>query len=228
MTLEYFDAYVAAGFKPIAVNIYTKKPAESNWNKKWSVERWRKYFEKDVYNIGILLGNVIDIEADCQYSNDLLDDMIGNQKHIKFTSYRSTHHLFFNEDKTLNFLKIKGIEFRGHGLHSVVPPSVHENGYQYKFCKDNFFTLTYMPETLKKLYEDFKSVKNSIVTYNTKKKIVYKNNCKTKCNKCKTDVFINRNRLRCEVKIFMGMNELWQCHKCRKIKITKLVKKMLN
>lgn len=228
MLLKYFDAYVNAGFKPIALSPYTKKPIEPNWNKKWSSSRWRKHFESDVYNIGILLGNVIDVEADCERSNDMLDDLLKNHRHIKFHSFRSTHHLFLNDDNKFRFLKVNGIEFRGYGLHSVVPPSWHQNGFQYKFAIDNYFSLTYMPDNLKKIFHDNFSTKSNKNKYLYKKNIVYKNNCKTTCKKCGEQKFINRKRLSCEVKIFLNMNSNWLCHKCRDFSITKLVRKNLN
>ena len=40
----------------------------------------------------------------------------------------------------------------------------------------------------------------------SKKKIIYKGNCKTKCNKCNELFFINKKRLSCEVKIFSNKN----------------------
>ena len=228
MFLKYFDAYVTAGFKPIALSPYTKKPIEANWNKKWSVRRWRKYFENDMYNIGILLGNVIDVEADCERSNKILDDLIQNHQHIKFHSFRSTHHLFLNDDHKFRFLKVNGIEFRGYGLHSVVPPSWHQNGFQYKFASDNYFKLNYMPESLQKIFHDHISNKLNSNKYASKDNIVYKNNCKTICKQCGEKSFINRKRLICEVKIFSNMNTTWLCHKCRKCSITKSVRKMLR
>lgn len=228
MIEKYFDAYVCAGFRPIALNPYTKKPIENNWNKNWSAIRWRKYFENENCNIGILLGNVIDVEADCESSNKLLNEIIGDHKHVKFTSSRSTHHLFINEDKKFKFLKVNGIEFRGHGLHSVVPPSIHQNGKQYKFTADNNFVLTYMPEDLSKLFSDSLSKKSNENKFFSKKSIVYKHNCKTICKKCGRLNFINRRRLACEVKIFSSMNSIWLCHKCRETKITKMVRKMLK
>ena len=227
MFLKYFDAYVSAGFKPIALSPQTKKPVELKWNKNWTAERWRKYFETGDYNIGILLGNIIDVEADCRSSNKLLNELIGSQKHIKFQSYRSTHHLFINDDSKLRFLKIHGIEFRGYGLHSVVPPSIHQSGYQYNFCSDNDFLLTYMSEGLNKIYSDYKASLHNKNKVLSKKKIIHRGSCKTKCNKCNDLVFINKKRLSCEVIIFSNKNKSWLCHKCRDESITAQVKKML-
>ena len=168
------------------------------------------------------------IEADCERSNNLLNSLIGDHKHVKFTSFRSTHHLFINENKNFKFLKVHGIEFRGHGLHSVVPPSIHQNGKQYKFTIDSSFKLSRMPERLSKLFHDNLSKKNNENRYFLKRKKVFKHNCKTICKKCGEDKFINKKRLACEVKIFADMQSPWLCHKCRNFSITKMVRKMLN
>ena len=96
--LNFFDKYVAAGLRPIAVYCDTKKPIIAGWNENWTIERWRPYFENGNYNMGILLGNIVDVEGDTEEANDLLERMIDGALRPKFRSSKSIHNLFINPD----------------------------------------------------------------------------------------------------------------------------------
>ena len=74
--LDYFDGYVKKGLKPIAIHKESKRPIEKEWNLNWSVQRWRDYFHTYQYNMGIILGDIIDVEADCKNASILLESLI--------------------------------------------------------------------------------------------------------------------------------------------------------
>lgn len=216
--LPYFDGYVSKGLKPIAVYKYQKRPVGEFWNKNWSINRWRPYFETDKYNMGIILGDIIDVEGDSEEACEFLEKMIKNVKRPNFRSSKSVHNLFLNPDPNLTRTVINGIEFRGYLHQSVVPPSFHSKGCKYSFLDNSKWPIPPMPDELKDFY--FKNKKEVIVKKPRRKKIKqdYK---KTTCNICKDFFYIHEKRLLLEVKAFKEFNLLWMCRGCRKIDIKK-------
>ena len=112
--IRFFDKYVELGLKPIPIYHNSKTPVASKWNENWSVKRWRPYFEESEYNIGILLGDIIDVEGDSEEANDLLERMIDGCERPRFRSSKSVHNLFINPDPSLTRFVFNGIEFRAH------------------------------------------------------------------------------------------------------------------
>jgi hypothetical protein len=216
--LKYFDGYVNFGLKPIAMYLQSKKPVSAKWNENWTVERWRNYFDsKDQrYNMGIILGNVIDVEADDEESNRLLNSLLGNVPHPTYSSARSIHHLFLTPDPTLTFQKIQGIEFRGNKVCSVLPPSIHESGIKYKFLKTSQFVLNALPDDLLDFY--WKNKKENKSKFLLQKKELKPEHKKTICKICGQKKFIHKKRLILEVKAFEKHNLLWMCHTCREVR----------
>ena len=218
--LKYFDGYVNCGFKPIAMFLKTKKPVSERWIENWSVDKWRNYFagEEQKYNMGILLGDIVDVEADSEDSNEFLNKLVGNVPHPAYQSSRSTHHLFLNPDSNLTFCTFHGIEFRGNRVCSVLPPSIHETGIRYKFLKESTFTLSAMPKDLLNFY--FQNKPKKVATkFRPNKPLLKPDHEKTICKVCKMQTFIHRKRLILEVKVFAKHNLPWMCHSCRKIDV---------
>lgn len=217
--LKYFDGYVNFGLKPIAMYLNSKKPVSDKWNENWTPERWRGYFDSDVqkYNMGILLGNVIDVEADDEDSNRLLDSMLGDVPHPAYASARSVHHLFLTPDPTLTFQKIQGIEFRGNKVCSALPPSIHETGISYRFLKTSQFVLSPLPDDLLDFYWENKKEEVS-QTFVHKKPELKPGHKRTTCKICGQKKFIHKKRLILEVKAFAKYKLCWMCHACREIR----------
>ena len=216
--LEHFDLYVKIGLKPIAIFKGTKCPIGNNWNKDWSVEKWRSYFNYNDYNMGILLGDIIDVEADTEESNDLLLRMIDDMPHPMFRSSKSIHHLFINPDKNLTRSVYGGIEFRGHLHQSVLPPSIHSDGSRYRWLLKCKFPIPQMPDELLRYYlANKKEDKPHRVISKTKKRKVKENYKRTECRICKNKFYIHKKRLILEVKSFKEYNLPWMCHGCREI-----------
>lgn len=215
LMLNYFDKYVRWGLKPIAVYRQTKCPIGKSWNENWSPEKWRHYFEQDdKFNMGIVLGDIIDVEGDTQEANDVISKMTHRIDHPMFVSSKSVHHLFKSPDPTFRMWKFKGIEFRGDKHQSVVPPSKHEQGETYSWLK--ITKIPPMPQELWQFYLD--NFRHTEIRYKEtgKNKEGY---IKTTCNSCKKQVYIHKKRLKLEVQAFREHNSLWFCHQCRKIDV---------
>jgi hypothetical protein len=219
MLLKYFDGYVRMGLKPIALHPLSKKPVLNGWNKNWSVNKWRHFFETDTYNMGILLGDIVDVEGDTPQANAFLAKITKNIPHPTYRSSKSTHHLFINPDASLTRQTFKGIEFRAHNHQSVVPPSKHLDGACYKWSKDTKFPIPEMPQELVSLYLENKKNNSCVRKYDKYGK-------KTQCNCCNQKFYINRTRLKLEVYAFRQIGRLWMCRKCRDIDIREACRKL--
>lgn len=214
--IDFFDSYVEMGLKPIPISRYSKRPICKDWHSNWSALRWRSYFHQDKFNMGILLGDIVDVEGDSFYANNLIEKLIGNCPHPKFSSSKSIHHLFKTPDKNLTRIAYKGIEFRGQNHQSVVPPSVHGTNISYRWIQGSVFEIPEMPIDLLDYFYKIQSIKIKAKSSSTqKKKALYSTICKS-CNK---KIEINKKRLSLEVKAFADMNLLWACRKCRNIDI---------
>lgn len=223
-SLEYFDKYVSKGLKPIAIYKNSKRPVGNEWNQNWSIEKWRPFFLDEEYNMGIILGDIIDVEGDCPESCDLLERMIDGVKRPKFRSSKSVHNLFQTPDPELTRLVFNGIEFRGNLHQSVVPPSFHSDGCKYSFLHDTEWPVPPMPDELRDYYFKNKSertiVKKQVAKVSRgprpRKRINFEFK-KTVCKICSNSYYIHEKRLILEVKAFREFNLQWMCHGCREI-----------
>lgn len=219
--LKYFDGYVKFGFKPIAIYKNAKCPIGRDWNKNWSISQWRPFFEdpSEEFNMGILLGDIIDVEGDTLEANLLLNKLIGDTPHPKFSSSKSTHHLFATPDPNLTRFAFNGLEFRGKNHQSVVPPSKHNDGASYRWLQDSKFTILPMPSALLEYFhQNRKSRGNPRVQNNVKPKNK-QGHVKTKCKACLESFYIHKKRLILEVRAFQEHKLPWMCRGCRKIDV---------
>jgi len=209
--------------KPIAVYKDSKIPVGQNWNSQYSAEHWRELIKTGNYNIGILLGDVVDVEGDTDEANTAILEMIGNIPHPSYKSSKSIHHLFINPDKDLTRIAHNGIEFRAHKHQSVVPPSSHIDGADYKWIKSSKFPIPQMPKRLLDYYLEIKSnkikskIKSEIRNYSKPKN--KKGYVKTCCKNCENQFFIHKKRLILETQSFISHGLNWQCRKCRPIDV---------
>jgi hypothetical protein len=163
-------------------------------------------------NLGLLLGDIVDVEGDTEQADATLNDLIGNYPHPRWRSSKSTHHLFVNPDARLTSTRFLGMEFRGHKHQSVLPPSVHENGLQYSW-QEIHFPIPEMPAPLLEFY------RNNRPRYGRRKKKPREGFVKTQCGKCKLQEEIHKKRLVLEVKAFAELGFSWQCHACRSVDV---------
>lgn len=227
----YFEKYLKIGLKPILLFPNSKKPIFPNWNKNYNCEKWKKVFDsrkEENFNLGILLGDIVDVEADTEEGNELLNALIGNYKHPVFQSSRSIHHIFLNPDVNLTVHKFYGIEFRGHQVQSVFPPSVHTNGEKYKFLKNSSFPIPPMPKELLDFYwKNKKSIQNKQASKKSKRKKNIRDGFrKSHCNLCGKNFIMHEKRLLIEVRAFLSLKLNWCCKKCRKNDIRNLCKQI--
>lgn len=218
MLLKFFDVYVGMGWQPIPVHPMSKIPVGKNWNKDWDYDRCRDAFARNPnYNMGVLLGNIVDVEGDTPEANDLLLRMIDGVPHPYFRSSRSIHHLFQNPDPNLTATRFGGIEFRGYRHQSLLPPSVHENGtsYVWQSGRDEFPPPP-MPEELLDFYlknRREQRPQKQVSRYRAPK--LKPGHTRTRCKICDQLIFIHKKRLMLEVRAFAERGYSWMCHTCR-------------
>jgi Bifunctional DNA primase/polymerase, N-terminal len=154
--LEYFDLYTnKLEWNVIVINPNSKSPVFKKWNGGYRPD-WHRFFLEthNDYNIGILLGRIIDVEADDEQADKLLNSLIGNTPHPQYRSAKSTHHLFLTPNYNLTRTVIQGIEFRGYKHQSLLPPSISPTGLKYEWLKKSSFPVPAMPKQLRKFYKN--------------------------------------------------------------------------
>lgn len=210
--IEHFDILTNKGIKVIPLLENSKIPISKNWTVEWDREALRQKLQnRPNCNIGILLGKIVDVEGDTEWANKFISHLIGDYPHVSYSSSKSTHHLFLNPDEKLRIFSWKGIEFRGWGHQSVLPPSNH-NGIQYQWNKFRNFSITEMPDRLLKFYQ-----------YKKYSKINLKpNHVMIKCCKCNKNKFMHKKRYDLEIEIL----KTWFCKKCRPKDIRPLCRKL--
>lgn len=205
--LDHFDALTKHGVKVIPLRENSKAPMCKGWNRDWdrdiSRERLQRFPEA---NIGILLGDIVDVEGDNQESNRKILDLIGDYPHPTYHSNRSTHHLFQTPDPKLRLLKVGKLEFRGHGHQSVLPPSQFK-GIEYKWLKKFRWPIPEMPKRLFIFYEKNKQGKP--------KKLVKPGHMQVWCAECRHKCYLHKKRFKLELEAFQILGLRWQCWDCR-------------
>lgn len=213
--LKYFDKYSALGLKVIPVYRNSKVPVGRNWNQNYNRERCRQAVATGQYNLGLLLGDLVDVEGDSDEGNDLLARLIDGVPHPMWRSSRSVHHLFRNPDNTLQTCRFFDIEFRAHGVQSVLPPSIHEDGSPYLWLEKSEFPVPPMPQALLDFYSQHRRTAPA-----TKIKPKGKTGfLKTRCKVCGSMESIHQKRLLLEVRAFKEFKLPWMCHGCREIDV---------
>lgn len=203
--LESFEIYTREfGWKVIPVYGGTKVPVGECWN--WFYDRpsARKYLgEHPDASLGLLLGKIIDVEADSQHANELLSNLVAGHSHPMYKSARSVHHLFLNLDSNLTKQVFSGIEFRGHLHQSLIPPSPGR-----KWLTNLRIPIPDVPPKLASFYWRNKLKKNLkpgfVLAF---------------CSKCETDHAIHKNRYKLEARAFGDMGLKWFCRFCRKVDV---------
>lgn len=205
--VHYFDELVENGLRVIPLWENSKIPMCKGWTT-WTQRSNREVLERyPDANIGLLLGDVVDVEGDTEAANNYILDLIKDYPHPSYVSTKSIHHLFINPDPELTILKFKNIEFRGHSHQSVLPPS-HHQGIFYEWVNSTF-PIPPMPDRLLSFYQSLKKGK----------KPIWSNYMTIRCGKCQTKSFINKKRFSLELKVFNKFYMNWECTKCRIIDV---------
>lgn len=254
---EYVSSYLDLGLSIIPVEYKTKKPiGGKEWNKQWTRDKCIRAFQiSPGNNIGLLTGDVVDVEGDTPEANRLIDELIGDCPHPTFYSSKSKHHLFLTPDPNLTRVCANGVEFRGKYVHSVLPPSVHKDGTRYRWDGDllGMFPVPPMPEKLVCLYEEIrlkskgqrktkKQKPQSRQSPNHKSALPYwlqhdskwlklnfdvkPGHCKKRCPCCNTVVHMSRKRFIRETEAMRLMGGVWHCQNCREVDLRPLIRSM--
>lgn len=212
--LEYFDRYTSEyKWNIIPVFSRSKIPVTKKWNDNYD-KSWARFYVSGhpKINLGLLLGKIVDVEGDTPEANEVLNGVLAGHDHPTYQSSKSIHHLFLTPDAELTCLKFDGIEFRGNKHFSVVPPSVHAGGAEYKWLAEPSGGVPEMPAGLVEIYEknkkQYKKLKIGFVA--------------PACTCCGQKKPIHEKRFDLEVKAFQHHGQEWQCHGCRKVDVREL------
>lgn len=216
---EAFRQYLHLGYKPILLAPKSKKPILRAWNLNYQPNYYLNILRKsNNFNLGFLLGEVVDIEGDSAGANKFLNKFLADIPHPIFKSFKSTHHLFKNfPGNNITRFNARGIEIRAFRHQSVVPPSIHESDCNYEWQTRLFhnFEIPYLN----------KQILSGIYNFCGCKQIIVKpGNIDIKCGICSKINYINKKRLESELKIFKMDGMKWACHKCRPNKITERIR----
>lgn len=206
-TLDAFDLYLDKLHWPIvAVRSRSKQPAFAGWQTTYRPWQHRRYLEKrPEANIGLLLGRMVDVEADSEEGNSVLEALLGDYPHMRYASHKSVHHLFINPFPALTRVVLHDVEFRANNHQSLLPPSIHPNGARYKWLRPTTWQLTELPQSLRKLCKsryarEIKSVALVSIA----------------CPVCQQGFNLPRSLVLVEQKAFKMMEQPWHCNKCRR------------
>lgn len=217
LSIRTFDKLVSEGLQPIALYPGSKTPMAKGWNSNWKEAEERERIRKPLVNIGILLGNIVDVEGDSPGANAKINRIIGDYPHPVYKSFKSYHHLFLTPDPKLTILKSDDIEFRGHNHQSVIPPSI-VNQIHYEWI-NVVFPIPKMNPPLLEFYQEFKK-------RITKKKQTKPGHIQPYCSQCQKREYIHKDRHRLELMAFKELNLNWTCHKCRDIDLRPRIKEI--
>ncbi len=212
--LENFEELIGYGLKVIPLWENSKVPMCKNWttwNKRQCMEMFQRYPDA---NLGLLLGDIVDVEGDSESANSTIIKLIGNYSHPSYMSTKSIHHLFINPDPQLRIVKFQDIEFRGYNHQSVLPPSHHE-GVCYKWVNMSF-PIPEMPIRLANFYRQVRD----------KKKVVRAGYMPINCENCRKRSFIHKQRFVLELEAFNKLHMKWECHKCRIVDIRQICREI--
>lgn len=240
--VDYVEVYLNAGLKIIPIKYQSKVPLTVGWNLNWSKDQSLQTFKQyPGSNVGILLGDIIDVEGDTVEANNILEQLIGDYPHPSYKSSKSIHHLFKKPDDSLTRIARNGIEFRGKNHHSVLPPSTHENGFRYKWINHNNLNFPELPTKLRSLYDDWKNEKKSkpekqttfgpnhkssedaAIQFAAKwlrwKHDVKPNHIKLWCPECNEVQYLHKKRFKKEKAAFESLGFKWACRECREVDV---------
>lgn len=151
MNTKLFEQYNNLGIKIIPMNRGSKTPIGQKWYiyNKAKTLKMLKYYKG--CNIGLLLGDIIDIESDTKEGDELVSRLSNGSDSTKYRSNRYHHRLYKNPYSWLKHATFPGIEFRAYGHCSVLPPSIHSSGVKYKWVNGTPTDIPQLPAGLKNL-----------------------------------------------------------------------------
>lgn len=218
-TIDWFNKYTDLGLKVIPLHPRTKIPISMEWYTVWCKDRCHEAFCRNPsLNMGMVLGDVIDVEGDTPEAEELISKIVKDYPHPMYRSLRSTHHIFINPKPCLTLKKVKGIEFRANKHQSVMPPSIHESGVKYAWVRGTTFPIPKMPDELIELLEIQEKYESQIK--------IKPGHMRLWCSMCQKMQFIHAKRHSLEKQVFQAYGLSWQCRKCRQIDVRPMCRKL--
>lgn len=217
-SIDYFDQYTLEfGWRVIPVYPKSKVPVGNQWNDGYSVSAARHHVRTHPNcNLGLLLGDVVDVEGDTPEANDILNELTKDYPHPAYRSNKSIHHLFECPDPQLTSIKASGIEFRGRRHHSVLPPSRQVNGVRYQWVTEP----GPVPQMPPGLFDLFQSLKKAAKPWRRP------NFAEPTCDACGVKRYVHQKRFDLEAAAFCRLDRKWACIKCRKVDVRDLCRKI--
>lgn len=199
--IENFKLYRSIGWEVIPIIKGTKKPVQREWNGEYDENICEYAFMSGDFNVGLRLGTIVDVEADSDSANLLLNKLVGRIAHPSYKSTKSVHHLFLTPDKELTRKVFCGIEFRGYKHQSLLPPSIIDG------CKYTWVT-THFPVP---------PMSGGLLNFYNRKRKEYGNSvwAKPNCHKCHKKITIRKSVYKRECIEFSSINMKWRCRHCR-------------
>lgn len=212
---KVFSYYFNLGYQVIPIHYQTKVPIFKSWNKNYDSAKLEEFVAKSTVplNFGILLGEIVDIEGDCEKSNREIDELLVEIPHPVFQSRKSKHHLFRSRVKNLTRIVKNGIEFRGYKHQSIIPPSCHENGTKYEWITDvfKFEEIPFLPTNIHNYL-------NTLINQDkpqVNKKELKPHHLSVSCASCLYKFYLHQVRFEKELRAFKNTGSRWLCRKCR-------------
>ena len=219
---QAFRNYRNLGYQPILLQPKSKRPIITKWNKNYDANLYWKLLQTNSdYNLGFLLGEIIDVEGDNKQANNFLDNLLDKIDHPKYISLKSTHHLFRRRPGSkITRIHAKGVEIRCINHQSVVPPSMHlEDDFRYDWITPlpHISRLPILPIALEYKIRYYCKGKRKIVKFG---------HLAINCANCRDKKHGNAKRIYQEIEIFKKNNMAWICHSCRPFSITEEIRKL--
>lgn len=210
-TKEAFLKYLDFGYQPILLHQNTKVPIFYGWQNKYNHKNYCDLLNSNKkYNIGFLLGNIVDIEGDTEEANNILNNYFLAINHPVYKSKKSFHHLFKNTHINISRIQIKNFEIRGFKHQSVVPPSNVDSNEDYTWIED-LIPIKELPEIPTDFIKNF-----NILSFVKKRKQLTKSKNKSAiwCSNCRNKFHLNGDFLILQLKKLKSLNQKWSCKSC--------------
>src|SRR3954447_5018640 len=148
--LDAAIAWIQQGFFPVPVPHRSKGPVLPGWERlEITMDQASRYFHRGSQNIGLLLGDRFgstDVDCDCPEAITAGRELLPDTGLIFGRQSKPFSHYFYRSDppvRTARFddpvdhktlIELRGLSSDGSiGLHTVVPPSIHETGELVRF-----------------------------------------------------------------------------------------------
>jgi hypothetical protein len=216
IAVDFIEGYIRLGFQVIPIHPRSKVPVGKGWNEEWKKEKAIAVFRtNDDFNVGLLLGNIVDVEADSQEAEDRLWELIGDIPHPAYKSKSFTHHLFLNPWPELTRIAFDGIEFRANRHQSLIPPSIHPDGPTYRWLSSDWIKqgIPQLPSSLCEIGQPkLKEQKRT----NFRKRRKKSGFLRPWCSICEKRSSLHKSKFELEKNLFAELGYGWVCRRCRR------------